>query len=67
MVPLPAGIFKMTPISIGIAYPPTWTAVNFVLAIFRFPPTSVPVVVAANPHAMIAVCVAALVGVSKRH
>jgi len=66
-VPLPAGVFKTTPVPIGIAYPPTRTAVNCVFAVFRLPPTSVPVVVAANPHAMIAVCVAALVAVSKRY
>jgi hypothetical protein len=65
--PFPVGVLKMTPVPIGIAYPPTRTAVNCALAIFRLAPTSVPVVVAVDPHAMIAVRVAALVGMSKRH
>jgi hypothetical protein len=66
VVPLPVGVLIMTPVPIGIANPTTRTAINFVFAIFRLAPTSVPVVVAVNPHAMIAVRVAALVGMSKR-
>ena len=64
---LRVGVLKMTPVTVGIANPTTPTAINCVFAIFRLAPTSVPVVVAANPHAMIAVCVAALVAVSKRY
>ena len=66
-VVLPARVFEMTPVPVGIAYPPTWSAVNCVFAVFRLPPTSISVAVAFNPHAMIAVCVAALVGVRKRY
>jgi hypothetical protein len=66
-VPFPVGVLKMTPVPIGIAYPTTRMAINCVLAIFRLAPTSVPVVVAANPHAVIAVRVAALVGMGKCH
>jgi len=63
----PVGVLKMTPVPIGIANPTTLTTINSVLAIFRLAPTSIPIVVAPNPHAMIAVRVAALVSVSKRH
>jgi hypothetical protein len=66
-VPLPVGVFKMTPVPVGIANPMTLTAINCVLAIFRLAPTSVSVAIAANPHTMIAVLVAALVGMSKRY
>jgi hypothetical protein len=67
MVFLPVGVLKMTPVPIGIANPTTLTAINFVVAIFRLAPTSIAVVVAANPHAMISIRVTALVGMSKRH
>ena len=67
VITLPVGVLKMTPVPIGIANPTTRTAINCVLAMFRLAPTSVAVVVAANPHAMIAVRVAALVGMSKRY
>jgi hypothetical protein len=67
MVPLPVDVFKTTPVPIGIANPTTLTAINRVLVIFRLAPTPVSVVVAANAHAMIAVRVTALVGMSKRY
>lgn len=67
VVSLPVGVLKMTPVPIGVANPPTSTTINYVLAVFRLSPTSVPVVVAGYPHAMIAVRVTALVGMSKRH
>jgi len=64
---LPVGVLKMTPVSIGVANPTARPAVERVPAVFRLAPTSVPVVVALDPHAMIAVRVAALVGMSKRY
>jgi hypothetical protein len=67
VVLLPVGVLKTTPVPIGIANPTTPAAINCVLAIFGLAPTSVPVVVASNPHAVIAVRVAALVGVSQRY
>jgi hypothetical protein len=67
VVALRVGVLKMTPVTVGIANPTTPTAINCVFAIFRLAPTSVPVVIAPNPHAVITVCVAALVGMSKRN
>jgi hypothetical protein len=63
----PVGVLKMTPVTIGIANPTTFTAIICVLAIFRLAPTSVTVPIAVDAHAMIAVRVAALVGVSERN
>ena len=67
VVPFPVRVLEMTPVPIGIANPTTLTAIDRVLAIFRLAPTPVSVVVAANPYAMIAVRVTALVGMSKRY
>jgi hypothetical protein len=67
VVPLPVRVLIMTAVPIGIADPTTRTAINRVLAVFRLTPAFVPVVVAADPHAVIAVRVATLVGMSKRH
>lgn len=66
-VPFPAGVLKMTPIPIGVAYPTARMAINCFLAVFRLAPTFVSVVVAFDAHAMIAVRVAALVGMSERY
>jgi hypothetical protein len=60
------GVLEMTPVAIGIAHPSAWATVNFIPAVFRLAPTSVSVVIALDPHAVIAVCVAALVSVRKR-
>jgi hypothetical protein len=62
-----AVVLKPTPVAIGIASPTTRTTVDCILAVFRLAPTSVSVVVASNRHTMIAVRVAALVGMSKRY
>jgi hypothetical protein len=67
VLPFSVGVLKMTPVSVGIANPTTGTRIHCAPAIFRLAPTSVPVVVASNPHTMIAVRVATLVSVSKRH
>jgi hypothetical protein len=66
-VPFAAGVFIMTPVPIGVAYPAARMAIYCFLAVFGLAPTFVSVVVTFDAHAMIAVRVAALVRMSERY
>ena len=66
-IPFPAGVLVMTPVSIGVANPTAWMTINRLLTMFRLAPTIVAIMVASDTDTMVAVRVAALVGVAKRY
>ena len=63
-LPFATVIYVVTAITVAVTNPMPGSAVDFVSTVFRLFPALIPIAVALDAHAMIAIGVASLIGVS---